>query len=139
MDNTALLAAEWQTLQTQHEQYERGALAIKLSCLAVAVLALAVKLPWLLVCGVIALFWVQEGIFKTFQGRLGERLLRVEALMAAAGSATGSTMQLHSEWLAKRPGGLALIGEYLASTVRPTVAFPYVPMLLLAAVFPRLT
>jgi hypothetical protein len=138
MDTHALLAAEWQTLQTQHEQYERGALAIKLSCLAVAVVALAAKLPGLLACGVIALFWVQEGVFKTFQARLGERLLRVEALLSQAGATPGQAMQLHSEWLAGRPGGFALIGEYLASTVRPTVAFPYVPMLLVAAVAPRL-
>lgn len=133
MDTAALLAAEWQTLQNQHEHYERSALVIKLTCLAVAVVALAAGLTLALVCALIALFWVQEGIFKTFQGRLTERLLQVEDLLARTTPTPGQAMQLQTGWLARRPRGLALIAEYLASTVRPTVAFPYVPLLAIVA------
>ena len=38
-------------------------------------------------------------------------------------------MQLHSDWLARRPRGLALVAQYLKSALRPTVALPY-PLLI---------
>jgi hypothetical protein len=38
-------------------------------------------------------------------------------------------MQLHSDWQARRPRGGALVGEYLKSALRPTVALPY-PLLM---------
>ena len=134
MDPAARLAAEWQTLQAQQEQYERSALTVKLCALVVSVAALAVGLHEVLVGSFVALFWLQEGIFKTFQGRLCARLVRVEALLAQPAADAGQAMQLHTEWQAGRPGGLALVGEYLASALRPTVAFPYLPLLVIVAI-----
>ena len=69
------LQQEWLALQGQHERYEGLALAVKLSAFVVAVVvpdpALALAL--------LALLWLQEAVLKTFQARLGERLLVVEA------------------------------------------------------------
>ncbi|MFN3303907.1 MAG: hypothetical protein ACK44A_09325 [Roseateles sp.] len=65
-------------------------------------------------------------MLKTFQARLGERLLAVEAALKSGG---GVAMQLHSDWQASRPGGAALLLEYLKSALRPTVALPY-PLLM---------
>lgn len=44
-------------------------------------------------------------------------------------------MQLHSDWQASRPGGAALLLEYLKSALRPTVALPYPLLMGLVAVF----
>ena len=129
-DAAGTLQAEWLALQANHEQYERAALGVKL--LAVALCALAHGFRWLWV--LVLLLWVQEAIFKTFQARLGARLLRVEALLRDQAQA-GQAMQLHSEWLATRPRGVALLGEYALSAMRPTVAFPYPVLALLTGLF----
>lgn len=76
----------------------------------------------------VVLCWMEEGIFKTYQSRLADRLLRVESLLQQAESSSPA-MQLHSEWTARRPGGMRLIAGYAASACRPTVAFPYLPIL----------
>jgi hypothetical protein len=130
MDSKALLAREWQTLQDNHEQYERHALLIKLSCIALCTAGLAAHLPLVWVGASVLLLWLQEGIFKTYQGRLAERLLLVEAQLGQV-SPELPAMQLHSAWMAQRPGGARLIAEYAISAARPTVAFPYLPILLL--------
>jgi hypothetical protein len=126
------LALEWQTLQDNHEQHERNALHIKLTCMVMLMLGLAahVSLVWL--GFVVALLWVQEGIVKTYQARLSDRLLRVEALLCQAPTDHGA-MQLHTEWQKQRPRGAALITSYALSACRPTVAFPYVPLLIIGA------
>jgi hypothetical protein len=74
--------------------------------------------------------WIQEGIFKTYQSRLADRLLSVELLLAQPGMAPPA-MQLHTCWIAGRPSGGALLGSYFVSAIRPTVAFPYLPTLLM--------
>ena len=117
------LHQEWLALQSQHERYEALALGVKLAAFAVTVFApdplRAVPL--------LALLWLQEAVLKTFQGRLGDRLLAIEpALKSGAG---GVAMQLHSDWLASRPRGLGLVAQYLKSALRPTVALPY-PLLM---------
>ena len=85
----------------------------------------------MLALGLIALLWLQEGVLKTFQGRLGERLLVVEAALK---SGNGVAMQLHSDWLATRPGGAGLLLQYVKSALRPTVALPYPLLMGLAAI-----
>lgn len=129
MESKTLLGLEWQTLQNNHEQHERNALFIKLSSLAfgVAGLAAGVALGWIAL--VVLLLWVLEGIFKTYQTRLADRLLQVESLLAQEAPAQ-PPMQLSTDWMARRPGGAGLIVEYALSACRPTVAFPYLPLLL---------
>ncbi|HEY8876936.1 MAG TPA: hypothetical protein VIN03_05180 [Roseateles sp.] len=121
------LYQEWLALQAQHERYEALALGVKLVAFAATVLVpdntLAIAL--------LALLWLQEGVLKTFQGRLGDRLLVVEAGLKNGEGATA--MQLHSDWLASRPRGVGMIGQYLKSALRPTVALPY-PLLMILVV-----
>ena len=128
------LGLEWVTLQNNIERYENGGLALKLIALGLTVLGLGLNFPLLLISAVVLLIWLQEGIYRTFQTRLGQRIVQVEAMVRQLGltnlDAAPSAFQLHSEWLANRPGGLGLIREYLASAVRPTVAFPYAVVLL---------
>lgn len=120
------LQQEWLALQAQHERYEGLALVVKLSGFA----TLVVVPDNTLAVAVLALLWLQEGVLKTFQARLGERLLAVEGGLRAGEGAVA--MQLHTDWLARRPRGLGLAAQYLKSALRPTVALPY-PLLMLLA------
>lgn len=121
------LHQEWLALQAQHERYEALAMAVKLVAFAATVLVPDNTLALAL----LALLWLQEAVLKTFQGRLGDRLLVVEAGLKA-GDGT-QAMQLHSDWLASRPGGTGTVAQYLKSALRPTVALPY-PLLMLFVV-----
>ena len=125
------LRQEWQALFRAHEQYEMAALAIKL--LALCMFAGAWGAPWL--WALLSLLWLQEGVLKTFQGRLAARLLRLEQLLRLGSASAGEAMQLHSQWLQKRPAGLGLLKEYLKSALRPTVALPYPLLLILLACY----
>ncbi len=127
------LTQEWITLQNNHERYETGALLIKLVGVAAWGAGMAWGLNDKLVGALSLVLWAQEGIFRTFQARLGERILRVESLIgkSEAEQADGAAFQLHSEWLAGRPGGAGLLLEYARSAARPTVAFPYALLLLI--------
>jgi hypothetical protein len=122
------LHQEWLALQAQHERYEALALGVKLVAFAATVLVP----DNILALTLLALLWLQEAVLKTFQGRLGDRLLVVEAGLKNGDGATA--MQLHSDWLASRPRGLGLLAQYLKSALRPTVALPY-PLLMLLVVF----
>ena len=129
MNNHNSLAQEWQTLQGSHEQHERNALLIKLTGLALCVAGLAAHVPlgWLAVA--VVLLWGQEGIIKTYQSRLADRLLVVESLLRDEKPARHA-MQLHTDWVKNRPGSAGLIASYAMSACRPTVAFPYLPILI---------
>jgi hypothetical protein len=121
------LHQEWLVLQAQHERYEALALGVKLVAFAATVLVPDNTLALAL----LALLWLQEGVLKTFQGRLGDRLLVVEAGLKVGEGAVA--MQLHSDWIAGRPRGAGLIAQYVKSALRPTVALPY-PLLMLLVV-----
>lgn len=133
MEGSTLLGLEWQTLQNHHEQHEKNALLIKLLSLTLCLAGLAFSLPLLWIALTVLLCWGLEGIFKTYQARLSERLLRVEALIRRP-SELSAAMQLHSDWAASRPGTAALIAGYALSACRPTVAFPYLPILLMLTI-----
>lgn len=133
MDSRTALSQEWTTLQNNHERYESGALWIKLVAVLLFFTGAAIALePWLL-CLLLLVLWLQEGIFKTWQSRLGSRLLEVERLLAEGSTAPETAFQLHTGWAAGRKGSTGLLAEYLASACRPTVAFPH--LVLLALVF----
>ena len=120
---------EWATLQNNHEQYEKTSLLIKLSVVAVFIACLALSVHVVVALMLMLLLWLQEAMLRTSQSRLGERILRIEQLVAEGASAPG--YQLHSEWLATRPGLAGLLAEYGKNLLRPTVAFPYIVLLLM--------
>jgi hypothetical protein len=131
--HTAALLQEWSTLQNNFEQAERHALLVKLTAVVLCVGGYALGLPYELIGGTALLLWVQESLCRTAQARLGERIVRVEALVKNAAPAT-SACQLHTDWLASRKGSLGLLGEYASHALRPTVAFPYAVLALAALV-----
>jgi hypothetical protein len=132
LSETSALAHEWSTLQNNHEQHESNCLLIKLCSAAVFVACFALALDAAIAVAVMLVLWVQEGITRTVQSRLGERLLRVELLLRQASPQLAYACQLHTEWQAARPGFTGLLAEYAKSMLRPTVAFPHVVLTLLA-------
>lgn len=126
-------AHEWTTLQKQHEAYERSALLVKL--LAVALVAAGSWLPPTapaVIAVLVLLLWTQEAIMKTWQSRVGARLLVVEAALGGQTSNEARPFQLHTQWQAARPGTLGMVLQYAKNALRPTVAFPYAVLLVLS-------
>jgi len=125
------LGQEWMTLQNHYEQYEKGGLLIKLLAVGLCAVGFALALHEVLIAALLLVLWLQEGIFRTCQARLGVRILRIEQGLE---SGEVAAFRLHSEWLAARPGMIGLLAEYGASAVRPTVAFPYAVLLAMIVV-----
>jgi hypothetical protein len=134
MTDRDALVEEWTTLQNNHERYEHSTLLIKLA--AIVAFAIGILRPhvstlqpraffWIM-CAVLCALWLQEAILRTSQARLATRLLRIESLYRVGGGGDSQALQLHSEWLASRAGTIGLLGEYARNALRPTVAFPYV-------------
>lgn len=123
-DRRAALQQEWQTLHNNCQQSESLGLVIKLVTLLVCVAGLVFALHPLLITLLILILWLQEAIWKTFQGRIEQRLLAIEA--AYSDDAENQLLNLYSHWRDSRPGSAALLKEYLRNALRPTVAYPYV-------------
>ena len=133
MENKVALGLEWTTLQNNYERYESGALIVKLVAVVLFFAGFALEMGAWLVCAVVLVLWLQEGIFKTCQARLGERLLELEQLRSTdtADGPADKAFQLHTVWLARRKGTAGLLAEYALSACRPTVAFPYLVLIVL--------
>lgn len=131
MDTTGL-QGEWHTLQGNCEQYERHALTIKLAAVAITVAAPAFGWTWLATGALLLVLWLQEGIFRTSQARLADRLLRIERQLADGGG--NAAPRLHIEWESGRRGTVGLLAEYAVHAARPTVAYPYVVLIVLSGV-----
>jgi hypothetical protein len=131
-----ILQSEWVTLQTQFDSYEKCSLAIKLfSILICCVLFFALNAGiWSLL--VVAILWLQDGIWKTFQNRIGQRLEVVEQAIQETphhvpDHISQMGMQFNLAWNQSRPGAIDLIGEYIKQALKPTVAYPHVVLIVL--------
>ncbi len=130
MPDAEPLRSEWITLQDNYEQYEKGGLIIKLLAVVLCAAGFVLAPNILVIVFLLLVLWLQDGIFRTSQARLGARIVRIEQGLLAG---EGVAFQLHSEWLASRPGTFGLLTEYACSALRPTVAFPHAALLALSA------
>jgi len=129
------LTTEWTLLQNQYDSYEKYSLVIKLVCLYISANTLISEAvpPYLL--AVIAIFWLLDAIWKTFQSRIEIRLLTLERVLAEQSSEiTTMPYQFNTEFAKQRPSGTALIAEYLKQALRPTIAFPYALLVLVSVI-----
>ena len=126
------LEREWVVLQGNIEQHERNALVVKLGAVFLFTAAVLFSLAGDLTAWLIVILWIQEAMLRTFQARMGARILRIEEMLRGA---AGQAMQLHTDWIASRNGLAGMVLEYAASAIRPTVAFPYAVLLLVDLVF----
>ena len=124
---TDYLSLEWQTLQNQFDSYEKYSLLIKLVAIFTTAFALGFEFNLLVPVLMVGVFWLQDGIWKTFQGRFETRLLIVEAALAANHNETGCQFNQQYQQIAN--SGIGLIKEYLKQCLRPTVMYPYVVLL----------
>lgn len=128
---------EWTLLQNQSDSYEKYSLIIKLTAFALFTLC-AIDGLWGIVPGlIICALWLQDAIWKTFQARIEVRLLQLEAFFCdeqAKGTAALKPFQFNREYQSNRGGSAALLREYIGQAVRPTVAFPYAFLLVLALI-----
>lgn len=131
-DNQVDLARrEWIILHRDYERYEQFALVIKLlavgTCLMCWLFSLGIVVSSLFVC----VLWLQEGIWKTYQARIGARIVLVEKMMVEPAIAVNAVFQLYGSWGATRKGAVRLLAEYFSNSLRPTVAYPYVVLVLM--------
>jgi|TARA_R110002111_G_scaffold142165_4_gene208182 hypothetical protein len=134
-----LLQSEWTTLQTQFDSYEKCSLGIKLfsilvCCILVFSLNAGIWSLW-----VVAILWLQDGIWKTFQNRIGQRLEVVEQAIQDNSNSTQDQisqvgMQFNLTWSQSRPSPIGLVCEYIKQSLKPTVAYPYVILIALVIV-----
>lgn len=121
------LSMEWKVLQAEFDSYEKHALYIKLTGFVLAFGSGVVDVNQCLALLVIFLLWGQEAIWKTYQSRIEQRLIKVESALST--DTDVPPCQFNNEFLEQRQGVLALVVEYAKQAVRPTVAFPY-PLLI---------
>jgi hypothetical protein len=131
-----ILQSEWITLQNQFDSYEKCSLAIKLfSILICCILVFALDAGlWSLL--VVAILWLQDAIWKTFQNRIGQRLEIVEQAIQdnphhVPEHLLHMGMQYNLAWNQSRPRVIGLISEYIKQSLKPTVAYPYVVLIFL--------
>lgn len=124
------LHQEWLVLQQQCEQLEHRALQIKLLAAVLTAVGMFADKP-LPGAALVLILWLQEAISRTQQTRLFDYLLQLESAIRSGQAMV--PMQLNSRWLAARGGSKQLLQEYARHCLRPTVVFPYVPLLVLSA------
>lgn len=127
----SLFITEWKVLQNQYDSYEKYSLLIKCLAIILCVIGVASSLPLLYLVFIVCVLWLQDGIWKTFQSRIEQRLYIVEEYLAKVDSKDDSILafQFNRQFLASRPNSIGLIKLYVHQSLRPTIAFPYIILL----------
>jgi hypothetical protein len=134
-----LLVEQWRTLQNNHENYENYALIIKLVATAIALFAFIFSVTSMVTLLLLATLWLQEGIWKTYQQRTVNAIMAIEDKLALnEAEQTNESMKpylVYKQWQENRPGTKALIAEYVSNSLKPTVLYPYFPLMLVVLIF----
>lgn len=125
------LVEEWKSLQHSYDRYEGLSLLIKLGAFASWAFSTVIAMDLAFTLALVALIWFQEAIWKTFQARTEDRLLSIEKAWKQQNEA--HTLSFYTDWQKQRPGTIALVKAYVKNAFRPTIAYPYV-LLLVATV-----
>jgi len=137
--STQLLLKQWQTLHNSHEDYEHYALIIKLVAVSATLCIYIVSLSMIVSLLLIAALWLQEGIWKTFQSRTADAIMVIEDKLAVTDHEKSDEAEqpylLYKQWQDSRPNAKVLITEYVKNSLKPTVIYPYLPLLLLIIIF----
>ncbi len=134
----SLLLKQWQTLHICHESYEQYALIIKLFAIAGTLLVIPLSIPLFLSLFFLSIVWLQEAIWKTYQGRIADSILAIEDKMTRSNSEDSDQSDqpylLYKQWQLNRSSNKQLIKEYLGNSIKPTVIYPYLPLILILLV-----
>ena len=129
---TEKFQTEWCLLQNQFDSYEKYSLHIKLLSVIVLLAAEISGVISIFIVLVLVVLWFQDAIWKTFQSRIEARLLQIETYILE--KSVGSEFQFNSEYYKARLRGVSLIKEYFTQSIRPTVAFPHIVLILIISV-----
>ncbi|MCC5451065.1 hypothetical protein LMJ53_04860 [Rheinheimera sp. UJ51] len=129
---TTEFESEWCLLQQQFDSYEKHSLYIKLLSITVVLVAQLASGVNVFILLLLAVLWLQDAIWKTFQSRIEARLFQVEQAIAA--QAEAFAFQFNTEYQKGSLTGLSLMQEYARQAIRPTVAFPYIVLILMLSV-----
>lgn len=127
--NQTQLQAEWTVLQQQFDSYEKFSLLIKLCHIIPLMILMALNSLPLVLIFFSSTLWLLDGIWKTFQFRIEDRLLVIEN--AIKHQTNDTAYQFNSTFLAERPNTITLVISYLKNALRPTVAYPHVVLIAL--------
>ncbi|KGJ91347.1 hypothetical protein [Colwellia psychrerythraea] len=138
-DSKQLLVEQWHTLHNNHETYENYALIIKLVATIVTLIAFTFSVTTFVTLSILAILWLQEAIWKTFQQRTANAILTIEDKLALPEEEqiheSNKPYLVYKHWRENRPKTNELITEYLRSSIKPTVIYPYLPLMLLTLIF----
>ncbi len=123
---------EWCLLQNQFDSYEKHSLYIKLLSVIVLLVAEISDVISIFIVLILMVLWLQDAIWKTFQSRTELRLLQIEKYISE--ESEESEFQFNSEYHRVCLSGLSLINEYFRQSIRPTVAFPHIVLILILLV-----
>ncbi len=128
--------AEWCLLQNQFDSYEKHSLYIKLLSVIVLLAAEALDVISIFMLLILLVLWVQDAIWKTFQSRIEPRLLQIEKYISqgVGEGCENAVCQFNTEYQKVSLSGLSLIMEYARQSIRPTVAFPHIVLILILLV-----
>jgi len=129
--DTKAFQTEWCLLQNQFDSYEKHSLYIKLLSVVLFTVQIFGSASIFLLL-ILLMLWIQDAIWKTFQSRIESRLLQIEKFIAERSDQ--HACQFNSEFLKVRLSGLPLIIEYARQSIRPTVAFPHLVLILILLV-----
>ncbi len=127
---------QWQTLHYDHEKYEQYTLLVKLFTIAVTLMCLISSQPSITSLLLISILWFQEAIWKTYQSRIGAALITIEQSEQVLAKPScleneSPTFQLYSQWQQNRPNAKKLVSEYINNALKPTVLYPYLPLMVI--------
>jgi len=131
--NNSTLHQEWVALHASYERSEGLSLIVKLSAVSACLIGLICNLNDIIISLFLSILWLQEAIWKTFQGRTEQRLLTLEQNIEQDKGSSG--FQFYSVYSLSRPGTVGLISEYIKNALRPTIAYPYVVLIIFNTVF----
>ncbi len=138
-DSKQLLVEQWHTLHNNHETYENYALIIKLVATTITLFAFAFSVATFVTLLILATLWLQEGIWKTFQQRTANAIITIEDKLAQneveQKDESNEPYLLYKHWQVNRPKTKKLIAEYVSNSLKPTVMYPYLPLLLVVLIF----
>jgi len=138
-DSKQILVAQWQTLHNTHENYENYALIIKLVTIAMTLFTFTLSINTFVILLILTTLWLQEGIWKTFQQRTANAIMVIEDKLniddIEQTSESDKSHLVYKQWQDNRPNSTALITEYIGNSLKPTVIYPYVPLMLVVIIF----
>jgi len=133
IESNAFLVKEWQSLHNSHEHYEQYALMIKLFSVAITLFSLALYKENMVIMLILAILWIQEGIWKTYQARTCNRIELIEQALVEGEL---DSFQFYRQWTKNRPSSAGLIMEYIKNSLKPTVMYPYIPLIFITLIAP---